>query len=157
MFVSEDDRDGCIFFLPDLNVINSHSLLSTESFYTCIWASFTVVPYSFYHTFCKFHQLIIKIQYPHNIYHVSYLQTNDHLGISIVSTTLQYVLSFLIFPFPEDSLVFIYIHPHRYASITAIESKSPSANQQWLTYWVLYSLITLTELTFARFLQWSVK
>ncbi|KMZ56799.1 HVA22-like protein a [Zostera marina] len=41
-----------------------------------------------------------------------------------------------------------------YASITAIESKSPSANQQWLTYWVLYSLITLTELTFARFLQW---
>uniref|UniRef100_A0A0R0FJJ2 HVA22-like protein n=1 Tax=Glycine max TaxID=3847 RepID=A0A0R0FJJ2_SOYBN len=41
-----------------------------------------------------------------------------------------------------------------YASIRAIESKSPIDDQQWLTYWVLYSLITLFELTFARVLEW---
>ncbi|KAF4403188.1 hypothetical protein G4B88_027959 [Cannabis sativa] len=37
-----------------------------------------------------------------------------------------------------------------YASVRAIETKSPIDDQQWLTYWVLYSLITLTELTFAK-------
>ncbi|RDY12224.1 HVA22-like protein a, partial [Mucuna pruriens] len=41
-----------------------------------------------------------------------------------------------------------------YASIRAIESKSPIDDQQWLTYWVLYSLITLFELTFAKLLEW---
>ncbi|XP_020226722.1 HVA22-like protein a [Cajanus cajan] len=41
-----------------------------------------------------------------------------------------------------------------YASIRAIESKSPVDDQQWLTYWVLYSLMTLFELTFAKVLEW---
>ncbi|XP_058096544.1 HVA22-like protein a isoform X4 [Magnolia sinica] len=41
-----------------------------------------------------------------------------------------------------------------YASIRAIESKSPIDDQQWLTYWVLYSLITLFELTFAKVIEW---
>lgn len=43
---------------------------------------------------------------------------------------------------------------HRYASIKAIETKSRSDDQQWLTYWVLYSLITLFELTFAKLIEW---
>lgn len=42
----------------------------------------------------------------------------------------------------------------RYASVRAIESKSPVDDQQWLTYWVLYSMITLFELTFAKLLEW---
>ncbi|KAL9272658.1 HVA22-like protein [Drosera capensis] len=41
-----------------------------------------------------------------------------------------------------------------YASIRAIESKSPVDDQQWLTYWVLYSMITLIELTFAKVIEW---
>ncbi|OIW18492.1 hypothetical protein TanjilG_13244 [Lupinus angustifolius] len=41
-----------------------------------------------------------------------------------------------------------------YASVRAIESKSPIDDQQWLTYWVLYSMITLFELTFYKPLQW---
>ncbi|KAL8518734.1 hypothetical protein ACS0TY_009915 [Phlomoides rotata] len=41
-----------------------------------------------------------------------------------------------------------------YCSIKAIETKSNSDDQQWLTYWVLYSLITLFELTFATLLEW---
>ncbi|CAN1357302.1 HVA22-like protein a [Linum perenne] len=41
-----------------------------------------------------------------------------------------------------------------YASIRAIETKSRSDDQQWLTYWVLYSMITLFELTFAKILEW---
>lgn len=41
-----------------------------------------------------------------------------------------------------------------YASILAIESKSPVDDQQWLTYWVLYSMITLVELTFAKVIEW---
>ncbi|XP_021890589.1 HVA22-like protein c [Carica papaya] len=41
-----------------------------------------------------------------------------------------------------------------YASIKAIETKSIADDQQWLTYWVLYSLITLFELTFAKVLEW---
>lgn len=41
-----------------------------------------------------------------------------------------------------------------YASIQAIESKSPLDDQQWLTYWVLYSLITLFELTFLKLIEW---
>ncbi|RWR84033.1 HVA22-like protein a [Cinnamomum micranthum f. kanehirae] len=41
-----------------------------------------------------------------------------------------------------------------YASIRAIETKSPIDDQQWLTYWVLYSLITLFELTFAKLIEW---
>ncbi|WCJ35956.1 hypothetical protein M5689_017179 [Euphorbia peplus] len=41
-----------------------------------------------------------------------------------------------------------------YASVMAIESKSPVDDQQWLTYWVLYSMITLFELTFAKLIEW---
>ncbi|XP_043725403.1 HVA22-like protein a [Telopea speciosissima] len=41
-----------------------------------------------------------------------------------------------------------------YASIRAIETKSRADDQQWLTYWVLYSMITLFELTFAKVIEW---
>ncbi|KAF5754863.1 hypothetical protein HanXRQr2_Chr17g0796051 [Helianthus annuus] len=41
-----------------------------------------------------------------------------------------------------------------YASIKAIETRSQADDQQWLTYWVLYSLITLFELTFSKLLEW---
>lgn len=41
-----------------------------------------------------------------------------------------------------------------YASVKAIETKSPVDDQQWLTYWVLYSFITLFEMTFAKVLEW---
>lgn len=41
-----------------------------------------------------------------------------------------------------------------YASVKAIETKSSVDVQQWLTYWVLYSLITLFELTFAKVIEW---
>lgn len=41
-----------------------------------------------------------------------------------------------------------------YASVRAIETKSPVDDQQWLTYWVLYSFITLFELTFAPIILW---
>ncbi|KAK3025377.1 hypothetical protein RJ639_044917 [Escallonia herrerae] len=41
-----------------------------------------------------------------------------------------------------------------YASIRAIETRSRADDQQWLTYWVLYSLLTLFELTFAKLLEW---
>ncbi|KAL3629019.1 hypothetical protein CASFOL_011681 [Castilleja foliolosa] len=40
-----------------------------------------------------------------------------------------------------------------YCSIKAIETKSLADDQQWLTYWVLYSLITLFELTFSKVLE----
>ena len=42
---------------------------------------------------------------------------------------------------------------YRYASIRAIETKSRTDDQQWLTYWVLYSMLTLFELTFAKVLE----
>ncbi|KAL3511137.1 hypothetical protein ACH5RR_030538 [Cinchona calisaya] len=41
-----------------------------------------------------------------------------------------------------------------YASIKAIETKSRADDRQWLTYWVLYSLVTLFELTFFKVLEW---
>ncbi|KAF5176089.1 Hva22-like protein f [Thalictrum thalictroides] len=41
-----------------------------------------------------------------------------------------------------------------YASIRAIESPSTLDDQQWLTYWVLYSLIALFELSCWKVLQW---
>ncbi|XP_047963984.1 HVA22-like protein a [Salvia hispanica] len=41
-----------------------------------------------------------------------------------------------------------------YCSVKAIETKSRIDDQQWLTYWVLYSLITLFELTFSKLIEW---
>ncbi|XP_077229462.1 HVA22-like protein f [Tasmannia lanceolata] len=41
-----------------------------------------------------------------------------------------------------------------YASMRAIESPSTLDDQQWLTYWVLYSLITLFELSSWKVLAW---
>ncbi|KAJ6882082.1 HVA22-like protein a [Populus alba x Populus x berolinensis] len=41
-----------------------------------------------------------------------------------------------------------------YASIRAIETKSHVDDKQWLTYWILYSMITLFELTFAKVIEW---
>ncbi|KAL6529475.1 HVA22-like protein f [Orobanche gracilis] len=41
-----------------------------------------------------------------------------------------------------------------YASMRAIESPSTLDDQQWLTYWVLYSFITLFELSSWKILQW---
>ncbi|XP_054818606.1 HVA22-like protein f [Prosopis cineraria] len=41
-----------------------------------------------------------------------------------------------------------------FASIKAIESPSTLDDQQWLTYWVLYSFIALFELTCNNILPW---
>ncbi|KAI7756032.1 hypothetical protein M8C21_032842 [Ambrosia artemisiifolia] len=41
-----------------------------------------------------------------------------------------------------------------YASIRAIETKSLVDDQQCLTYWILYSMITLFKLTFAKLIEW---
>lgn len=41
-----------------------------------------------------------------------------------------------------------------YASIKAIESPSKVDDQQWLTYWVLYSFVTLVELSFWKVFYW---
>lgn len=41
-----------------------------------------------------------------------------------------------------------------YASVRAIESPSPLDDQQWLTYWIIYSFITLFELSFNKILPW---
>ncbi|KAA8526221.1 hypothetical protein F0562_008040 [Nyssa sinensis] len=41
-----------------------------------------------------------------------------------------------------------------YASMRAIESPTTLDDQQWLTYWVLYSFITLFELSCWKILQW---
>ncbi|KAF9669491.1 hypothetical protein SADUNF_Sadunf14G0113000 [Salix dunnii] len=43
-----------------------------------------------------------------------------------------------------------------YASIQAIERPSHRDNKQWLSYWILYSFISLFEITFWIFLQWYV-
>ncbi|CAH8353978.1 unnamed protein product [Eruca vesicaria subsp. sativa] len=41
-----------------------------------------------------------------------------------------------------------------YASVRAIESRTGRDDKQWLTYWALYSLIKLFELTFYGLLEW---
>uniref|UniRef100_A0A1D1Y1P6 HVA22-like protein n=1 Tax=Anthurium amnicola TaxID=1678845 RepID=A0A1D1Y1P6_9ARAE len=41
-----------------------------------------------------------------------------------------------------------------YASLRAIERPSPWDDRQWLTYWVLYSFITLFELSCYKALAW---
>nr|XP_023887006.1 HVA22-like protein a [Quercus suber] len=40
------------------------------------------------------------------------------------------------------------------ASIIAIETGSRSKIRQWLSYWILHSMITLFELSFAKVLSW---
>uniref|UniRef100_A0A2P2IZ75 HVA22-like protein n=1 Tax=Rhizophora mucronata TaxID=61149 RepID=A0A2P2IZ75_RHIMU len=57
--------------------------------------------------------------------------------------------NFDVLAWPVVSLVY-----PLYASIRAIETKSHDDDRQWLTYWVLYSMITLFELTFAKVLEW---
>lgn len=41
-----------------------------------------------------------------------------------------------------------------YASIMAIESPYKEDDQQWLTYWVLYSLVSLVEMAAWKVIQW---
>lgn len=41
-----------------------------------------------------------------------------------------------------------------YASIMAIESPYKEDDQQWLTYWVLYSLVSLVEMAAAPVFRW---
>ncbi|XP_034702397.1 HVA22-like protein f [Vitis riparia] len=41
-----------------------------------------------------------------------------------------------------------------YASVRAIETPSTLDDQQWLTYWILYSFITLFELSCWQILAW---
>ncbi|XP_057951731.1 HVA22-like protein a isoform X2 [Malania oleifera] len=67
-------------------------------------------------------------------------------GESILSVLLR---NFDVLALPVVSLLY-----PLYASIRAIETKSPLDDQQWLTYWVLYSMITLFELTFAKIIEW---
>ncbi|KAG5522819.1 hypothetical protein RHGRI_034836 [Rhododendron griersonianum] len=55
---------------------------------------------------------------------------------------------------PVVSLVYPLSFLDRYASIRAIETKSSEDDRQWLTYWILYSMITLFELTFAKLIEW---
>lgn len=59
------------------------------------------------------------------------------------------VKNFDVLAMPLVSLVY-----PLYASINAIETRSRTDDRQWLTYWVLYSLITLFELTFYKVLEW---
>ncbi|MCO5572005.1 hypothetical protein L7F22_025756 [Adiantum nelumboides] len=42
----------------------------------------------------------------------------------------------------------------RYASVRAIESESKEDDQQWLTYWILYSSLTFLELVIAPVFAW---
>ncbi|KAM7269836.1 hypothetical protein ACFE04_025333 [Oxalis oulophora] len=59
------------------------------------------------------------------------------------------VQNFHLLAWPMLSLVY-----PLYASVRAIETKSHVDDKQWLTYWILYSMLTLFELTFATPLQW---
>ncbi|OWM90422.1 HVA22-like protein a [Punica granatum] len=70
-------------------------------------------------------------------------------GSGIASLLKLLFQNFDVFAGPVVSLVY-----PLYASIRAIETKSPVDDQQWLTYWVLHSLITLFELTFYKVLEW---
>ena len=42
----------------------------------------------------------------------------------------------------------------RIMSIKAIESRDKAYDKQWLTYWVIYSFVTLIELSFAGIFYW---
>ncbi|KAJ0255798.1 HVA22-like protein a [Hirschfeldia incana] len=57
--------------------------------------------------------------------------------------------NFDVLAWPVVSLVY-----PLHASVTAIETQSHADDKQWLTYWVLYSLLALFELTFAKLIEW---
>nr|DAD31220.1 TPA_asm: hypothetical protein HUJ06_010071 [Nelumbo nucifera] len=87
---------------------------------------------------------------------VIWLQTSDYSGVSSVSgVSINFLLRKLklaILILSENPFLSAFFY--RYASIRAIESKSRLDDQQWLTYWILYSMITLFELTFAKVIEW---
>ncbi|KAG6484120.1 HVA22-like protein a [Zingiber officinale] len=64
------------------------------------------------------------------------------------------LLSFVARNFDVLAAPFVTLVYPLYASVRAIESASPVDDQQWLTYWVLYSLLTLFELTFSQVIGW---
>ncbi|KAK4264541.1 hypothetical protein QN277_025701 [Acacia crassicarpa] len=41
-----------------------------------------------------------------------------------------------------------------YASVVAIESPSKVDDEQWLSYWIIYSFLTLTEMLLESILEW---
>ncbi|KAG4137147.1 hypothetical protein ERO13_D07G053900v2 [Gossypium hirsutum] len=41
-----------------------------------------------------------------------------------------------------------------YASVIAIETPGKEDDEQWLAYWILYSLLTLTEMVLQSALEW---
>lgn len=80
------------------------------------------------------------------------MQASCHSGLPLVSIHSH----IHIYKLAADRYVHVFVFGYRYASIRAIETKSRTDDQQWLTYWVLYSLITLFEITFAKVLEWWV-
>ncbi|WOK97930.1 hypothetical protein Cni_G06638 [Canna indica] len=95
----------------------------------------------------------------YNPFRALHASPGGHLKNHITSFPLSYITSDII---PQSfistgkwvfSPAVMLLYP-LYASTRAIESPSPVDDQQWLTCWVLYSLITLFELSFWRVLQW---
>ncbi|KAL3570973.1 hypothetical protein D5086_028222 [Populus alba] len=72
-----------------------------------------------------------------------------HMGSGTGSFLKVLLENFDVLAGPVISLVY-----PLYASIRAIETKSHVDDKQWLTYWILYSMITLFELTFAKVIEW---
>ncbi|CAH2066418.1 unnamed protein product [Thlaspi arvense] len=64
------------------------------------------------------------------------------------------VLQVLIKNFDVLALPLVALVYPLYASVRAIETKSLVQDEQWLTYWVLYALISLFELIFSKLLEW---
>ncbi|CAN7081653.1 unnamed protein product [Brassica oleracea var. botrytis] len=42
----------------------------------------------------------------------------------------------------------------RYASVVAMETATKVDDEQWLSYWIIYSFLTLTELILQSLLEW---
>ncbi|KAL9347681.1 hypothetical protein Peur_059047 [Populus x canadensis] len=61
------------------------------------------------------------------------------------------IVNALVLPMLGPAIMLLY---PAYASIQAIERPSHRDNKQWLSYWILYSFISLFEITFLVFLQW---
>ncbi|KAK7387041.1 hypothetical protein VNO78_27514 [Psophocarpus tetragonolobus] len=78
------------------------------------------------------------------------LLTTKNLNISFIMGILGTIARHL------DTIVgpgVVLLYP-LYATMRAIESPSTFDDQQWLTYWVLYSFITLFELSCHKVLSW---